>query len=49
MNKEQLKRQCIKRMLMPNDISKVVLFFHQIRVQDAHLKTILLMEELFKI
>ena len=24
---EQLKRQCIKRMLMPNDISKVVLFF----------------------
>ena len=27
MNKEQLKRQCIKRVLMPNDISKVVLFF----------------------
>ena len=27
MNKEQLKKQCIKGMLMPNDISKVVLFF----------------------
>ena len=27
MNKEQLKRQCIKRMLEPNDIAKPVLFF----------------------
>ena len=25
--KQQLERQCIKRMLMPDDISKAVLFF----------------------
>ena len=25
--KEQLERQCIKRMLMPEDIAKAVLFF----------------------
>ena len=27
LKKNQLERQCIKRMLMPEDISKAVLFF----------------------
>ena len=33
--KKQLERQCIKRMLVPDDISKAVYSLHQIKVQAA--------------
>ncbi len=42
---EQLKRQCLKRVLVPEDIAKVVLFFHRIKAQDVPLKIISLMVE----